>query len=111
MLLYLSAQIRGGDELPDPIQADIPLQPQYKVYTDIEQVQSYLKHSSFQLVSSQEDADILWLYDHFEDFRLVESSLQYIGRSPAKEFSNCEKMAPSVQQVAGLTPVGQPVSL
>ena len=46
----------------------------YHVYTDVVQVKDFLTHPSFVLVDSREDADILWLREHFKDFRLVDQT-------------------------------------
>ena len=35
------------------------------------QVKDFLTHPRFVLVDNREDADILWLMEHFKDFRLV----------------------------------------
>ena len=46
----------------------------YRVYTDVVQVKGFLTHPRFVLVDSREDADILWLREHFKDFRLVDQT-------------------------------------
>lgn len=43
----------------------------YRVFTDVEQVTDFLTHPRFVLVDSKEEADILWIREHFKDFRLV----------------------------------------
>ena len=46
----------------------------YRVYSDVEQVQEFLTHPRFILVDNREEADILWIREHFKDFRLVNDS-------------------------------------
>ena len=57
--------------LPDPTHATPPpaVKSQYIVYTDMKLVQMFLTHPSFKLTGSKKTADILWLSDHFKDFR------------------------------------------
>ena len=43
----------------------------YRVFTDVVQVKDFLTHPRFVLVDNREDVDILWLREHFKDFRLV----------------------------------------
>ena len=54
------------EEFPPP---PPPLSFPLKVFTDIELVRKHLKHTHFQLVSSEEEADILWMYNHFKNFK------------------------------------------
>ncbi len=41
----------------------------YNVFTDMKLLESHLNHPSFTLVSSREEADILWLSEHYKEFR------------------------------------------
>lgn len=43
----------------------------YRVFTDVHQVEEFLTHPRFVLVDSREEADILWIRQHFKDFRLA----------------------------------------
>lgn len=43
----------------------------YRVFTDVQQVKEFLTHPRFVLVDSREEADILWIRQHFKDFRLA----------------------------------------
>ena len=43
----------------------------YCVFTDVQQVKEFLTHPRFVLVESKEEADILWIRQHFKDFRLA----------------------------------------
>ena len=45
--------------------------PVLTVYTDIQQVSTYLKHAGFKVVDDQANADIWWLQEHFKDYRYV----------------------------------------
>ena len=40
-----------------------------KVFTDMGIVQRHLKHPKFMLVSTEEEADIIWMHDHFKAFK------------------------------------------
>ena len=44
------------------------------VYTNMKLLQSYLTHPSFKLTGSRKEADILWLTDHFKDFRYARTA-------------------------------------
>lgn len=52
---------------PPPPSCAYPL----TVYTDIDLVFRHLNHAHFKLVTKQEEADIIWQYDHFKDFKWV----------------------------------------
>lgn len=43
----------------------------YRVFTDVQEVKKFLTHPRFVLVHSREEADILWIRQHFKDFRLA----------------------------------------
>ncbi len=43
----------------------------YSVYTDMKLVETHLTLPSFHCVPSRKGADILWLGDHFKEFRCV----------------------------------------
>lgn len=43
----------------------------YRVFTDVQQVKEFLTHPRFVLVDIREEADILWIRQHFKDFRLA----------------------------------------
>ena len=40
-----------------------------RVYTDIQQVLSHLRHPRFTFTQSEADADILYNFSHFKDYR------------------------------------------
>lgn len=48
-----------------PAQPDSPR----RVYTDIQQVLSHLTHPRFTFTQSEADADILYNFSHFKDYR------------------------------------------
>lgn len=62
-------QERCNELLPDPATPSPPPMLNYDVYTDIKLVENFLKHPSFHLVSSRKEADILWLAEHFKNFK------------------------------------------
>lgn len=41
----------------------------HRVYTDVQQVASSLTHPRFTLTQSEADADILFNFSHFKDYR------------------------------------------
>ena len=66
-------QERSGETLPDPTlfaaHELAAAKTQFTVYTDIRLLQSFLTHPAFKITTSKKTADILWISDHFKDFR------------------------------------------
>lgn len=54
-----------GEHDGRPAQPDSPR----RVYTDIQQVLSHLTHPRFTFTQSEADADILYNFSHFKDYR------------------------------------------
>lgn len=50
---------------------DLPSRRPLKVYAEYDYVRQYLTDERFTVTESREDADILWLMEHFKDFKLV----------------------------------------
>lgn len=48
---------------------DLPSHRPLKVYAEYEYVCQYLTDERFILTESKEEADILWLHEHFKDFK------------------------------------------
>lgn len=48
---------------------DLPSHRPLKVYAEYEYVCQYLTDERFTLTESKEEADILWLHEHFKDFK------------------------------------------
>ena len=62
------------ETVPDPA-APAPILPEgrkVRVFSDIRQLQTHLTHDRFEVVDTQDTADIWWVKDHFKDYRLVE---------------------------------------
>ncbi|XP_065069444.1 tubulin--tyrosine ligase-like protein 12 [Rhopilema esculentum] len=56
-----------------------------KVYTECKEVEKFLSHSRFVLHDDIETADILWLYDHFKDFKsLAETPGKIVNQFPSE---------------------------
>ena len=49
----------------------LPRDRSIRVYSDVEQVQQHLTDPRFELVSSVDDADIVWTKHYLKDFKLV----------------------------------------
>ncbi|XP_006866969.1 PREDICTED: tubulin--tyrosine ligase-like protein 12 [Chrysochloris asiatica] len=55
-----------------PLAISIPTYPQdhvFKVYSDVQQVHDHLTHPRFTFTSSEAEADILYSFSHFKDYR------------------------------------------
>lgn len=64
---------RENESLPDPnAQIEpLPADRKVKVYTGYDVIAGNLHHPRFEIVPTEEEADILWLNDHFKTFRLA----------------------------------------
>ncbi len=62
-------QERCNEDTLTPSTPPPPHKHSYTVYTDIKVVQSYLTIPEFKMASCVEDADILWLAEHFKQFK------------------------------------------
>ena len=49
----------------------LPKKDTYNVYTDVAVVAKSVKEPKFRLVENPEEADILWIAEHFKDFKYV----------------------------------------
>jgi len=65
------------DVVADPDAVPRPI----RVYAEYSEVCKSLKHPDFKLVSSQEEADILWLTGHFKDFSSLEPN-RFVNQFP-----------------------------
>ena len=63
----------GTETLPDTGQMDAGSSCQrdgiLRVYSDIGQVQKFLKHPRFVIAADREEADIWWIKTHFKDYQ------------------------------------------
>ncbi|AWO97884.1 putative tubulin--tyrosine ligase-like protein 12 [Scophthalmus maximus] len=58
------------EQLPVEIQPyTVPKDKILKVYSEMSQVRNNLTHPQFQLTDDEEEADIIWGYDHIKDYR------------------------------------------
>lgn len=49
-----------------------------KVYSELSQVRDYLKHPGFQLVDEEEQADVVWAFQHIKDFRKLSEERPHV---------------------------------
>lgn len=64
-LAGLEAQERANDALNKKKRGDTPI----KIYTDHSQIVKNLKNVQYELVDNWKEADVLWLMEHFHEFR------------------------------------------
>lgn len=72
----------------------------YRVYTDVVQVTDFLTHPRFVLVDNRDDADILWLREHFKDFRSLQENGKFINQFPNESCLTCKDLLAAVCQNA-----------
>ncbi|KAM6987138.1 tubulin--tyrosine ligase-like protein 12 [Aplochiton taeniatus] len=78
-LYYETISQENKELFPVDIQPYIvPKDKVLKVYSDMSQVQHNLKHPRFQLVDTEEDADILWCFSHIRDFRTLSEERPHV---------------------------------
>lgn len=63
---YLSGHIK--ETLPKTVDTKRTEKTKYKVFSQYQLIYDYLKDERFELVDSEDEADILWYIDHFRDF-------------------------------------------
>uniref|UniRef100_A0A8C5H6S7 Tubulin--tyrosine ligase-like protein 12 SET-like domain-containing protein n=1 Tax=Gouania willdenowi TaxID=441366 RepID=A0A8C5H6S7_GOUWI len=68
---YYETIVRENKEdLPVEIQPyTVPKDKRLKVYSEMSQVRKNLSHPRFQLTEDEQDADIIWAYNHIKDYR------------------------------------------
>ncbi|XP_035003717.1 tubulin--tyrosine ligase-like protein 12 [Hippoglossus stenolepis] len=67
------------EQLPVEIQPyTVPKDKILKVYTVMSQVRNNLTHPQFQLTEEEEEADIIWGYDHIKDFRKLSEERPHV---------------------------------
>ncbi|XP_063073620.1 tubulin--tyrosine ligase-like protein 12 [Engraulis encrasicolus] len=68
---YFETILRGNKEsLPMAIEPySVPEGKVLRVYSEMKQVRDHLNHPRFQQVESEEEADVLWMYQHIRDYR------------------------------------------
>lgn len=65
------AEVYPTPENMEPAVSNPDSEKNYRVFTDVQEVKKFLTHPRFVLVDSREEADILWIRQHFKDFRLA----------------------------------------
>ena len=65
------AEVYPTPENMEPAVSKSDSEKNYRVFTDVQEVKEFLTHPRFVLVDSREEADILWIRQHFKDFRLA----------------------------------------
>lgn len=61
---------------------NVPECDRYRVYTECEYVSKYLTETTFVLTENRDDADILWLTEHFKDYDELSSQVKYVNQFP-----------------------------
>lgn len=77
---YYEAIVRENQEkLPAEIQPfTFPKDKTFKVYSQMSQVTNNLTHSQFQMTEDEEEADILWNYNHIKDYRKLSEERPHV---------------------------------
>ncbi|XP_059833938.1 tubulin--tyrosine ligase-like protein 12 [Hypanus sabinus] len=67
------------ENLPLPIEPPVYQKDKtFKVYTDFKQVLNFLNAPRFVFTEDEEEADILYLYDHFKDYRTLSEKRPHV---------------------------------
>nr|XP_057922279.1 tubulin--tyrosine ligase-like protein 12 isoform X1 [Doryrhamphus excisus] len=77
---YYEAVLQENKELlPVEIQpSTLPKDKILKVYSEMSQVTDNLTHTRFQLTDNEEEADIIWSYNHIKDFRMLSEARPHV---------------------------------
>ncbi|XP_029018907.1 tubulin--tyrosine ligase-like protein 12 isoform X2 [Betta splendens] len=76
---YETIAQENKEQLPVEIQPHtVPQDKALKVYSNMSQVRSNLTHPRFQLTEEQEEADIIWVYDHIKDYRKLSKERPHV---------------------------------
>lgn len=77
---YYEAIVRENKEqLPVAAQSfSIPKDKILRVFTEMSQVRNNLTHPSFLLTKEEEEADIIWSYDHIKDYRKLSEEQPHV---------------------------------
>ncbi|XP_054656154.1 tubulin--tyrosine ligase-like protein 12 isoform X1 [Dunckerocampus dactyliophorus] len=77
---YYEAVLQENKELlPVEIQpSTLPRDKILKVYSEMSQVTNNLTHTSFQLTDNEEEADIIWSYNHIKDYRMLSEARPHV---------------------------------
>ncbi|XP_024146022.1 tubulin--tyrosine ligase-like protein 12 [Oryzias melastigma] len=76
---YEAIALENQEKLPVEVQApSFPGDKIYKVFSELSQVTNNLTHPRFQLTGEEEEADILWSYNHIKDFRKLSEERPHV---------------------------------
>ncbi|XP_055015976.1 tubulin--tyrosine ligase-like protein 12 [Boleophthalmus pectinirostris] len=69
---YLAIAQENKEQLPVEIESfTVPHDRVLKVYSELSQVSNNLTHPRFKLTDDQDEADVIWAYNHIKDFRTL----------------------------------------
>ncbi|XP_008399781.1 tubulin--tyrosine ligase-like protein 12 [Poecilia reticulata] len=76
---YKAIARENKEQLPVEIQpSTVPKDKILKVFTQMSQVRNNLTHPRFILVEEEEEADIIWNYDHIKDYRKLSEERPHV---------------------------------
>ncbi|KAE8281564.1 Tubulin--tyrosine ligase-like protein 12 [Larimichthys crocea] len=86
--LYYETIVRENKEqLPLETQpCTVPEDKILKVYSQMSQVTNNLTHPRFQMTEEEEEADIIWNYNHIKDYRKLSEERPHTERRPAPDW-------------------------
>ena len=93
---------RCGETLPTQGALTCPRHCPLKVFTDLELLESFLTRSEFSFTENQEEADILWITDHFKDFAGLarQERFVFINQFPCENVVTCKDLLVSTSRKA-----------
>ncbi|XP_036722708.1 tubulin--tyrosine ligase-like protein 12 [Balaenoptera musculus] len=101
---YQAILEENKEKLPVAISpAEYPCDHVFRVYTDIRQVLSHLTHPRFTFTQSEADADILYNFSHFKDYRRLsrERPNVLLNQFPCENLLTVKDCLASVARRAG----------
>ncbi|KAM4882070.1 tubulin--tyrosine ligase-like protein 12 isoform 3-T3 [Thomomys bottae] len=107
---YQTILKENKEKLPLPVSpAAYPHDHIFKVHTDVQQVLSHLTHPRFAFTSSEADADILYHFSHFKDYRRLSQERPHVlvNQFPCENLLTVKDCLASVARRAG-GPEGPP---
>uniref|UniRef100_A0A3Q1JTD7 Tubulin--tyrosine ligase-like protein 12 SET-like domain-containing protein n=1 Tax=Anabas testudineus TaxID=64144 RepID=A0A3Q1JTD7_ANATE len=76
---YETIARENKEQLPVEIQpCAVPKDKILKVYSELSQVRDNLTHPRFQLTEEEEEADIIWAYNHIKDYRKLSEERPHV---------------------------------
>ncbi|KAK9525270.1 hypothetical protein VZT92_015997 [Zoarces viviparus] len=76
---YKSIALENKEQLPVEIQPyTVPEDQILKVYSNMSQVTNNLTHPRFQLTEEEEEADVVWSYNHIKDYRKLSEERPHV---------------------------------